>query len=88
MIACQQCGRTGADVLGIRVNQARPDSFERWQPLHGECFDAAGFSYGISASDILARGSAFWAGHIGEKTWAGFTDYRSAIPEFQRRAAS
>lgn len=87
MTICQQCRRPGANVLGIRVSRATQDNFERWQPLHGECFDAAGFSYGIDAGDLAARGARFWADHIGAKTWARFTDYEQAIPAMAKASA-
>lgn len=81
---CHHCQQPGANVLGIRAAQARPDHRETWLPLHGECFEEAGFSYGIELDDLRARGWRFWVDHIAVKAWSQHTDYATAIPAMVR----
>lgn len=77
--ACYECRQPGANVLGIHVWNAQPGHLEPWRSLHGSCFNANGYTYGIDVEDLEARGFAFWVDHIGGKAWAEFTDYAQAI---------
>lgn len=80
---CAVCGResTGYGLLGVAVHKAMPGACERWKTVHYPCFEQAQLTYGLDFRDIEARGWQWWVRHIGEKSWAQYTDYDYALGE-------
>lgn len=85
---CAICGVSTvgtAGVLGVEARNAKSGQWTCWAAVHPDCFDDAGWPYGVDFEDIRDRGLDFWLEHIGGKAWAANTDYWRAFTDVARR---